>query len=499
MDQKVTQILGTYKSKEDVNTDTYLKVQLNGDERLLPTNDINKVLDLTVQFDKERQSCPYYRIIGKINPAISNVLFNLSGNDSWNMFNNPLFTKTPYNSDKSLYSFTDSIKAHLKEIDGWYGYFDPDINRARLCNFYDMEPKRTRFSFIPDITNPVTNSAPVKNWELTITYPYTADTKHPMIKDGILMVDVKSVTVGGRVMTALSIPVFHNLVEGDTVRITGTTNDNDYEVKRVGLDNGDLKRTYFCIDILPTSITIGANSRMIKVVNEFPCQYYFRKFKKIKTKSTPVIETDDYEVYNLAFSENIYTDPVTEFVFNEDIDVSDLVDNLNRPLSELYLTAIKTSSNGIFSHVSSGIEVPFIAEYNSGNVNTYLKNIPVIQKIHNVPSAPSQTFNALELNVNVNDADFYGDVVEYNITTVQEVVLSDVYYRFSTVDREQNSTAMVAGPRPEGYYHKAHTLIRIRDFSAYIEEGDINTVDMPAYTVNLGDGRYIWRDLLNIG
>lgn len=502
MDKRLKQILGTYKSKEAVNTDTFLKVELNGSERLLPPDDLNRVLDVTAQFDTERQNCPYYRILGKINPTISNVLFNLTGPGStWEIFNTPLFTARPFNNEKSTYSFNESVKAHLKEVEGWWGYFDPDIRQKRLCLYYDMEPKRERFSFIPDITNPNPNAInpQVKNWELTVTYPYTADTTHPMIKGGIMIIDIQSVTVGGRVMTGLSVPVYHNLIEGDIVSVTGTTNDGEYEVKRIGLDNGDLKRFYFCIDIDPTTITVGANSRMIKITNGIPCQYYFRKFKKIKTKSDPVIQTDDYEVYNLAFSENIYTDPIEQFVFNEDVDVSDLTDNLGRPLSELYLSIIKTDSLGIFTNVSSGIESPFIAHLNGGNVNTYLKNIPVIQKIHNVASAPSQTFNALELNVNVNNSDFYGDVVEYNLTTVEEIVLSDVYYRFSTVNRETTGNSVVAGPRPEGYYYKAHHLIKIRDYSSYIEEGDSNTVGIPDYATNLGDGRYVWRELLNIG
>ena len=101
---------------------------------------------------------------------------------------------------------------------------------------------------------------------------------------------------------------------------------------------------------------------MIRMFNGKDSEYYFRKFRKIKTVSSPIIEEDDYETYKLAFSENIFNDSITQFVFNEDIDVSDLTDNLGRPVSELYLTKIKTSSAGLFGGVSSGIETPFIPE-----------------------------------------------------------------------------------------------------------------------------------------
>lgn len=498
MTRRITNLLNKYKSRESLDKDSYVKLLVNNSERLLPPGEINKVLDLTEQFDYEREVCPFYRIMGKINPLISNVLFNTTGiQGSWESLNTPLFTNNTLDDDDPNLSFGQSIKKHLKEIDGWYGYFDPVIANARLCLFYDMEPKRERFSFIPDTTN-ITNQQ-VKNWELTITYPYDSDKTHQMINGGLMIVDKQRVSVGGRPMTALSVPVFHNLANGGVIRLKNTNLDGDYQVIRVGLDDGKFKDYYFCIDVDFNTLVLNSNSRMTKIYNDVPSEYYFRKFKKIKTKSSNVIETDDYEVFKLAFSETIFSDEVTEFLFNEDITISELTDNLGRPLSELYLTIIKTDSNNIFTNVSSGIEAPILPVFNTGNVNTYLKNIPVIQKIHNVSSFASQTFTPLESAIKITDNDYYGDVVEYNTTTVKEVVLSDVQYRFNTVNRETTSAPLVPGPRPEGYYYKAHHLIKIRDFSSYIEQGDQNTVGVPSYAVKLSDGTYYWRDLLGIG
>ncbi len=86
-------------------------------------------------------------------------------------------------------------------------------------------------------------------------------------------------------------------------------------------------------------------------------------------------------------------------------------------------------------------------------------------------------------------------------------------HRFNTINREtaptlnyvssigvsSSTTAAILGPRQEGYFYKAHHLIRIREFSAYVEQGDQFTEGIPSYAVNLGDGRYLWRDLLDIG
>ena len=113
----------------------------------------------------------------------------------------------------------------------------------------------------------------------------------------------------------------------------------------------------------------------------------------------------------------------------------------------------------------------------------------------------------------INDNDFYGDVAEYNRFEVKETILADVYYRFNTVNRETPSNlnyvvtsepsnvykTISLGPRQEGYYYKAHHQIKIKNFSPFIEQGDDLTENIPSYAENLGDGRYLWRDLLDVG
>lgn len=502
--RRIQQRLNSATSKESQNVDNFLKVNLESSSRLLPTDQINKIIDVGEQFNKERQSSKFYRLIGTLYPLVSNVLFNITGSRSWSSFNDPIFKKPPLNSvntGKDDLTYSKSIDTYLREVDGWWGYFDPDIRKSGLCNYFDMEPTRNRFSFTPDI-----NNANKKNWELTITYPYISDKTHYMVNDGLIIFDKQSVSIGGRNMIALGTPVLHNLTIGNTVRINGTNFDGDYTVISTGLNNGDLKGYYFAIDLDDSVTNIGSNSRMKKVFAGQESEYYFRKFKKIKTRSSSVVETDDYEIYNVAFSQNIYNDPITQFVFNEDIDVSDLTDNLGRPLSELYLTMVKTnSSDNVFSFgsVSSGIEVPFMAELNNSSNSglAYLRDIPVIHKIHNGGSSPFPTHTPLESNITISDTDFYGDVVEYNRFQVIETVLGNVCHRFNTINRETIpvNTSVAQGARQEGYYYKAHQLIKIRDFSTYIEQGDLSTFNIPSYAEDLGDGRFLWRDLLDIG
>ena len=534
---RTKQRLAVENSKKSVNKDTLLKINVENKSRLLPTNEINKIVDVAERFNTERQRCTYYRIIGTINPLVSNPLFNLT--DQFNLdkytlagFNSYDFLDYSYPHDNDVnddgdLTFAKSIKKYLKEKDGWFGHYDPDVAKAALCVFYDMEPKRERFSFLPDTNpyHPTVNQAMVKNWELTITYPKTMDKNHKMVKGGLLITEAVPVEVSTRNMTAIGVSCLHNLSIGDTVRITGTNGYNgDHTVATLGLDNGDFENYYFVIDV-PTTGTITNTSRIKRLVNGVESEYYFRKFRKIKTKLSPVIETDDYETYKAGFSENFFNDSLVQFVFNEEIDVSDLTDNLGRPLSELYFTAVKTDSNGLFSNISSGIETPFMEKLNTSGTNAFLRDIPAINKIHNGGASPFQTHIPLENNITINNNnlingnnDFYGDLVEYNNNEIRETILAVISHRFNTVSRETNSPLSYVlakpanysltqptletinlGPRQEGYMYQPHHLIKIREFSNYIEEGDKYTEGLPDYAINLGDERYLWRDLLDIG
>jgi hypothetical protein len=522
--ERITQRLNSENSKNSVNTDTFLKVNIDGEERLLPPGEIVNIVNSAELFNKERQSTFLYRILGKINLTVSNPLFNLSDtafNDlyTWKGFNffDPQTNEFRFKSG----IFPNVVNTYLKEQNGWFGYFNPNISNTGFCNFFDMEPKRERFSFLPD-TNPyhASNTNPVNNWELTITYPASVDSGHTMVNNGLLIVDAIPVIVSNRSMTAIAMPCMHNLNIGDTVIITGTNGyDGEHVVVKTGLENGDMKPYYFIINLPPTG-TVSVNSRMKKVVGGIESRYYFRKFRRVKTIDSSLINQNDYNNYRLGFSQNYFNEELSQFIFNDDINVKDLKDNLGRPLSELYLTILKTNSNNLFGLVSSGIESPFIPKLNTSEINTYLLDVPVINRIHNsTTNTPFQSHIPLESDVTFlnGNNDFYGDLVEYNDNQLKEFVLADVCHRFNTLNRETPNQSMTyiaslatainplvqntisLGPRQEGYYYKPHNLIKIRQFSNYIEQGNSFTIDIPSYAVKLDNDRYVWRDLVEIG
>ena len=76
--ERLKQRLNGFTSKKNVNEDTYLKISLKAKERLLPSDEKNKTVNVGDRFDTERNRSTYYRILGSINPTVSNPLFNLN-------------------------------------------------------------------------------------------------------------------------------------------------------------------------------------------------------------------------------------------------------------------------------------------------------------------------------------------------------------------------------------------------------------------------------------
>jgi len=530
--------LRSTESQTSVNTDTFVNIELKGNERLLPYNDINRIVDAGEVFNNERQSATKYRIIGTIKPIISNVLFNIDGNDSWVTLTSPQFLDDPYDNPdtgREPITWSESYTTNLRERDGWFGYYDPNFVASGSCDFIDMNPKREKFSFKPDVNG-------IKRWELTVTYPWSADTTHDLIWDniggisGLRIVGVDTAKVGGRNLVLFSTALMHNLAQGDRVRIRGlsdSTLDNDYRVIRVGTDNGDLKEYTFSvlIDYVPPSLLppisplqtppiIATNSalgitdtRMNRLIGGQESEYYFRLFKKVRTVNTNinngVLENDDYEIYPTAFASTVYRDEVCQFVINEDVETKDLVDNLGRPLSELYLTTVKTRdfvnvNNPTFTPIKVGVEIGLVEGYDD-------INIPDIRRLHenvgslNVNPQENPFLSPLPLttNVTINDNYFYGDAVDYNRFELIEYTIGRIGHRFNTTNRSRihnpQTYNLPKGPRLEGYFYYPHHLMKIRDFSNYVEQGDTNTYGIPDYAEDLGDGRWLWRDLLDIG
>jgi hypothetical protein len=93
----------------------------------------------------------------------------------------------------------------------------------------------------------------------------------------------------------------------------------------------------------------------------------------------------------------------------------------------------------------------------------------------------------------------YGDVCEWNNMEQKEFVLSEYYHKF--VYNPQIFDIGTSVENPSGYYYQPHYLIKIREYSDYIEQGNSDvTVGIPDYAFySQNDGNFYWRDLYPYG
>ena len=234
-----------------------------------------------------------------------------------------------------------------------------------------------------------------------------------------------------------------------------------------------------------------------KVVGGMECDYYVRIFSRMPNFKFASGTTSEYDLYRdgsdmistyqkleydfenhvsrLAFAKNIYSDDIGEIVYTDDIDLSNLKDNLGRPLSSLYLTLVKNnkgykewygfgntenewSPNAVssdtieFSHCFGEITCGF--DYSSESIDG--NNLNSIKTINN--SGINVGFNCGNINesserrtgvTNVfeeeidyeGDVNFYGDLSYYDNFNAVERHIQPILHRFNTAQRESRGSA----------------------------------------------------------
>ena len=283
-------------------------------------------------------------------------------------------------------------------------------------------------------------------------------------------------------------------------------------------DDTDYPRYYIVND---SYVNFDENAQHIsykKVVGGIECDYYIRIFSKLPNfkfadddvsneyalyrNNGEVIrkyQNKDYDfeshVSRLAFAKNIYTDDIGEIVFTDDIDISNLHDNLGRPLTSLYLTFTKNNkgykewygydyTNGSqwkiddindinveFSHafgkVTYGIETSEESMFED-NINSIFKinNITKnarngVKNAHNgyliggIIRPSGLTYNTSKSKtIAIDDSEiwydidtnFYGDLCYYDSYNAIERVISPIMHRFNTAQRESFNSSS------SGYY-----------------------------------------------
>lgn len=522
-------LLNSVRLPNNVNVDTQIQFGLENVNKPIPLNKVDTTVSQFEQFEKERGESGIYRFYGVVKPVIGNTIFNenikIYKDQNQNIVSKPI------------------LSSAIFEKDGWIGYYndEPDEdalqfndNKSALCEFFPFDPGYDRLNFL--------DSDGIQNFLLKITYPFKSrdivivkNGANISLKDGIPIIEQFTIKLNGRNYTGFRTAMNHGLIDGDKISllnfVDNTLNNTlnlgvkPYKVFKLGNQTNDNKLRTFVIDVDPSDISFTVGISTVKrVVRDKPSSYYVRQFKSITSS-----DYKDYDIYPAAYGVTYFNDNVAAFNFKKDVNVDGLVDNLNRPLSELYLTIVKNDNDNDPTSINTqywqskqqNLPTPFNTRFwTKISAGYLLENDTNIN--YNVRSYGDSNFVGSSYYENIDESDdvFDGDIVEYNQNELLERRLEIIYHRINTVYRERlNEIDNTKENKKEGYIYSPFNLIQIREFANFINPvvnlqsiidkyNITNLTDLvelrksfriPDYALEISPNVFKWRDLLEIG
>lgn len=478
---------------------------------------------------------------------------NLLEENGWFGFIN----KTTIDIPNYVYNILDGSDGKKKNINI---SLNKCMNNNKSNEFYDMYPDRSLFSFTPKI-NKYRNRKEY-NWDYCLTYPYdnfydnelvqyedkTNNIKINGLKVVLVDEEVEEYIDNGRKCYIYDIEDNATVTFKTIIKNSFDTNcllefiligeiggevdvievENLISVKSIGYE-GEKLDYYFStyaddiIDSLnkfdnPSKVEI----RVRQVKNGGVCEYYFRRFKKI---TNPITNGKlNSSINRMGFSKTIYGDGVAQILFNDDVMLGGLRDNLGRSLSEIFLTIVRNNKGYkewydskncggediTFSHcfgkITSGIPIEDenVYDYNIHKMHNLDASIILLNGVNKINNDEGFSITdpfkhlfienegkyrvpkTLEDDINFGNDYFLGDIVEFSSILLDETVLENVHHRFNTVQREmynENRQNMTNGEFTNLYYD----VIKCDDYDIFGNGFEIKTEKYNAYFLNDDD------------
>lgn len=416
-----------------------------------------------------------------------------------------------------LSPITNFIDNNVNTYDyiGYHRVFDFEIGNEEYGIILDLEYK------IPtDPNGSEVLAPPFFGLGKTVFEPSADDIVFLGSKDitGLQRCDKKGQQINPTTLTYIKIfSQSHGLRVNDFVEIRDNIVDpinNLYKIiSTPNVDEFVIQYNYTSIDNTTDIINRDLKYRFSDGV---PSEYYYRDLEVLT-------EIKDCEVYKAGFSINLFDDPYSPstylYHFDRDVDVENLKDNLNRPLSELYLTTTKRSScrdGGNFDGFPGWGNTYSILDTNKNIQKPNLDGDPMVLQVLSYwndtedGGDPNTAGSISKPNVGSR---YIGDFVSYNRATLSEKVLSNATGRFGVsqeiklyntdgtiqIDPETGNQAVTYSDE-NGYTYQLHQKIKIREYSDAIETVPNKDNEIyPDYAQINNNGTISWRDLLSIG
>lgn len=188
-----------------------------------------------------------------------------------------------------------------------------------------------------------------------------------------------------------------------------------------------------------------------------------------------VATPQDFNLFNAAYSLNIFGDEKHIFTFNKDFNVSGVLDDFNMPIVELFLYVVYNISS-----VENGIEELYGSSWTTATGDT----------VYNVITPQP---------LSIGDR-IYGDRIEYTKAEFTQTVKTDMNYKITT--------PYIYGSNRRKLWWEYNPLIpfRLRYFSNKLSRDNVNTSSydqatrIPYYATEMDDnGNRVWRGIMEQG
>lgn len=538
-------ILGSLRYKSAPDTNLFFQTPLEQNAKELTEFDRSLDIGLEQLYDDERQKSDIFRPVGKFSILFQNAY---SGQTNYPPFENNLYY---LNAQSAAVAACSSLSPSSVIWTGLPQYNEFDFIRNDFnVSGYTIPDSLGNYHLIF-----VPKSASSYNWTFYMSYAFENDYNKQMqyydkktnqtlnwvVSDGIPFI-IEQNTYNGLGRISFRCPVKHGLSVGEYVKLSFTYNGVDtFIVDSLGVETANSEEYVFnIINVGYTGATFNNNTtgtfkRVILSSNESDTisEYYVRRHKILTNP-------DDAILVKAGFEENIFgvkkkyessglTPNQTARVsikegaqsytlsFGRDVLTNPLLDNQQRPVTELFMTVIwrgyfgwmfgLVDGSGSYVGLKQGWEfnLPLnpltnqpVAWWDNFNSNSNV-NIPV--QTYTTTLGGSVVFNYIS-SLEIDDI-IDGDFCEWNNYEQRERVVSINYHkiRFNPFVFTINPTSPSSNVNQKGYYYQPHHSITTRVYSDYIENGDIrNVVGIPNYAYfSTTENLFIWRDLYPYG
>jgi len=520
-------VLGVLRYKSA--PDTTLALQVPFVQTYKQKTEFERSIDvkLTQVFDDERQSSTIFRPAAKFSMIFKNSYTGKT--QGYSPFENNLY----YTNATEIARLACEKGESNVDWEGFpqYNEFDFIRNDYNVSGYTVPPNNHIDFSI---------KSASSYNWMYYVTYPvsnvYDRNLRYNFTKsdfiiwksgDGIPFI-ITNITENGNNLVSFRCPMKHGLNVGEYVKLNFKyLNDDIFTVYSLG--DGTANSEWYVFNVYNYGFVgntfdnnvMGTFKRVLDIdnPNDTTSEYYIKRLKVLTNE-------DDVIISKAGFEQNIFgkkkkfesagftpnKQSRTSFkegsqsytmTLNEDIDLKGLVDNLKRPVTEIYFSVIWKGYFGWTLGPLNSLKYGF--EF----------NLPLV---NNLPSdwwgqITSNVVNMKKLSYTKNNKPFFymqslnkgdiidGDLCEWNNYEQTERTISDIYHKFTFNSAHFTSSF---NPKPSsnnlfGYYYKPHNKITLRVYSDYTEDADDNSV-VPNYSYfSTNRNLFIWRDIYTYG